>query len=110
MARSSRPRRSARPSTSACFSRTTSSAAAAGGRGHDADPPWEARQGTLAALREEPLRPQPGLELLECELERPEPPRLEQLDHELVLAALGIDLEAAEREHVLSVAGLEAQP
>ena len=64
--------------------------------------------GTLAALGEEALGAQTRLELLERELERAEPARLQQLDHELVLAALRVDLEAAEREHVLAVARLEA--
>ena len=44
--------------------------------------------GRLRAGIEEPLGLEPLLELLEGELERAEPLRLEQLDDELVLAAL----------------------
>ena len=56
--------------------------------------PRKARQRALAALRRRaPRRVEPHLELLERELERAEPARLQQLDHELVLAALRVDLD-----------------
>ena len=56
------------------------------GRGHDADLARKARQRALAARVEEPLGLQPLLELLEGQLQGAEPARLEQLDHQLVLA------------------------
>ena len=74
-----------------------------------ADAARKRRQGTLASRLEEALLLQPGLELLEGELERAHPSRFEQFHDELVAAALGIDLEAAEGQHVHAVARLEAQ-
>src|SRR2546427_12733085 len=55
-------------------------------------------------------RVQPLLELLEGQRQRAEPPRLEQLHHQLVLAALRIALDGPEGEHVQAVGGLEADP
>src|SRR5207248_1758279 len=70
--------------------------------------PRKARQRALARAVEQPLAPQALLELLERELQGAEPARLEQLDHQLVLAALRIELDGAEGEHVQAVGRLEA--
>src|SRR5262249_10173833 len=79
----------------------------AAGRGDDADLAREPRQLALARLIEEPLGLKSCLELLEGQLERSEPLGLQQLDHQLVLAALRVDLDAAERHHVQAVGRLE---
>ena len=80
----------------------------AAGRGHDADLAREPRQRALAARVEEALGRQPLLELLEGQLQGAEATRLQQLDHQLVLAALRVDLDGAERHHVQAVGRLEA--
>ena len=59
---------------------------------------------------EEPLGGEPGLQLLEGELERAQAFRLQHLAHELVLAPDGVDVEPAEREDVEPVGRLEAHP
>ena len=82
----------------------------AGGRGHDADHARERGQRALAGGIEEALRLEPALELLEGELERAHALGLEQLDHQLVLAPRGVDVEAAEGQHLHAVLGLEAHP
>ena len=64
--------------------------------------------GRLRAGVEEALGLELLLELLERELERAQALRLEQLDHQLVLAARGVDVEAAEGQHLHAVLGLEA--
>ena len=56
------------------------------------------RRGSAAAARlragvEEALGLQPRLQLLERQLQRAEPLRLQHLEDQLVLAALGVDLE-----------------
>src|SRR6267143_4103111 len=79
----------------------------AAGRGHDADLPRKSRQLALAGLVEEPFRLQARLQLLERELQRAQPFGLEQLDDQLVFAALGVDLDAAEGHHVQAVGRLE---
>ncbi len=48
-------------------------------------------EGLLAGRIEEPLRLEAGLELFEGLLEGPQPPRLDRIDDELVLAAGRID-------------------
>ena len=80
----------------------------AGGRGHDADHAGEGGQRALARLLEETLGLEPALELLEGVLERADPLGLEQLDDQLIFAARGIEIEAAEGEHFHAVLGLEA--
>ncbi len=67
-----------------------------------------ARQRPLAGSVEEPLRLEPPLELLEGELERADALGLEQLHDQLVLPARGVDVEAAEGQHLHAVLGLEA--
>src|SRR6185436_10889599 len=66
------------------------------------------RQRALLASLEEPLRLELPLELLEGDLEPAEALRLEQLDHELVLAATGVHVETAEGQHLEAVLDLEA--
>ena len=82
--------------------------AAPRGRGDDADGAREGRQRPLARGIEEPFGLELALELLEGELERAEPLGLHQLDDELVLAARGVDVEAAEGQHLQAVLELEA--
>src|SRR5437867_1584681 len=79
-------------------------------RRHHADLSREARQLALARLIEQPLGLEPGLELVEGQLQGAEPLGLEQLDDHLVLAALRVDLDAAEGHHVQPVARLELDP
>src|SRR4029453_909128 len=79
-------------------------------RGDDADLPGKSRQLALARLIEEALGLQPGLELLEGELERAESLRLEQLHDQVILAPLRVDLDAAEGQDVQAVGGLEQTP
>ena len=64
--------------------------------------------GRLRAGVEEALGLEPPLELLEGELERAQALGLEQLDHQLVLPARGVHVEAAEGQHLHAVLGLEA--
>ncbi len=78
------------------------------GRGHDADGARKGRQRALAGGVEQALGLELLLELLEGELERARALGLEQLDDELVLPAVGVDVEAAEGEHLEAVLGLEA--
>ncbi len=54
--------------------------------GHDADLRGHRRQGALAGRLEEPFCLKPLLELLDSELQRPQPARLETVAHQLVLA------------------------
>ena len=78
-------------------------------RGHDADGPRQQRQRTLARRGEQAFGLEPALQLLEGELERAEPARLEVLTDDLHLAARLVDLELAARDDVLAVGGLEAE-
>ena len=67
------------------------------------------RQRALACRRRR--APRPRSRFLSCSkasCSAPRPLRLEQLDHELVLAALGVDLEAAEGQDLQAVLELEA--
>src|SRR5262245_6395061 len=82
----------------------------AGRRGADADLASESRQLALARLIEETLGREPGLELLEGELERAESLRLQQLHDQVILAPLRVDLDAAEGQDVQAVGGLEPNP
>ena len=78
-------------------------------RGHDADGARQQRQRTLARRGEQPFGLEPALQLLEGELERAEPARLEVLTDDLHLAARLVDLELAAGDDVLAVGGLEAE-
>ena len=70
----------------------------------------QGRQRALALGREQALRVEPPLELLERELEGAEAERLELLDHELEPTSLRVDGERARGHHGEAVLDLEAQP
>ncbi len=76
-------------------------------RGDDADAPRKARQRPLALGREQPLGGQLLLELLEGQLQRAQPLRLQQLHQQLVFAAGLVDVDAAARQHRQAVLRLE---
>ena len=80
----------------------------AGRRRDEPDAAGQRGQRPLPPGVEEPLGGEPGLQLLEGELERAEALRLQHLAHELVLAPDGVDVEPAEREDVEPVGRLEA--
>src|SRR5207247_1588940 len=82
----------------------------AGWRRDDADHSREGREQPLAPLVEEAFRLELPLELLESELERAEALGLHHLDDQLVLTPRGVDVEAAEDQHLLAVLEVEAHP
>src|SRR5207244_2709676 len=71
---------------------------------------WGKRRSPLSRHVEQAFGLEPCLQLLERELERAEPLGLEQLHDQLVLSALRVHLDRAERDHVEAVGRLEADP
>ena len=92
------------------MTRSMSRIGGAARRGHDADLAREARQRRACGPRSNsPSAVQPRLELLEGELQGAEPLRLQQLDDQLVLAALRRrPRRRRSAMHVQAVARLEA--
>ena len=78
-------------------------------RRDDADLARQRRQRPLARLVEQPFGLQPLLQLLEGELQRAEPLRLEVLADDLVLALRLVDRHAAARDDAQAVRRLELQ-
>src|SRR5262249_59342626 len=75
----------------------------------EADGAGEARQRSLPLWREQPLRPEPRLQLLEGELEGAETARLEAVEIELEGAARRVHAHAAAGDHLHPVRGPELQ-
>ena len=78
-------------------------------RGDDADLARQRRQRPLARGVEQPFGLQPLLQLIEGELQRAEPLRLEVLADELIFALGLVDRDAAARDDVQAVVRLELQ-
>ena len=78
-------------------------------RGDHADLPRQHRQRPLARLIEQPFGGEPPLQLLERQLQRAQPARLERLADDLILALGVVDAHAAARDDVLAVLDLELE-
>ena len=78
-------------------------------RRDDADLAGQRRQRPLARGVEKTLLLQPLLELIEGELQRAEPVRLQVLAHELILALRLVDRDASARDDAQAVGRLEFQ-
>ena len=82
----------------------------AGGAGDHGDPPDERRQRPFAGRIEKPFPGQLLAQLPQGQFQRPDAPRLDLFDDQLVAAARGVDVEVAPADHLQAVVQVEPQP